>query len=203
MGESLPIARGAAADPPWAEFRARLLAYIRRRLDDPAEAEDLVQEVLARVADRLPELRSRDHLLPWLYRITRNALTDHYRARGRRRPMVALETLPDTEASSLVGGNGSDDPGEAARAALAGCVQPMLATLPPPYREALRRVELLGERQVDVAGQLGLGISALKSRVQRGRRMLHRAFTDCCTVERDSAGGIVGFERRGGSPCRE
>ncbi len=191
----------ATAEPPWEQFRARLLDYVRRRLDDPAEAEDLVQEVLARVALRLPELRSRAHLLPWLYRITRNALVDHYRARGRRQPLVALDTLPDDGPAGLAAGE-DDDPGAEARAALAGCVEPMLATLPPPYREALHRVELLGERQVDVAEELGLGISALKSRVQRGRRLLHDAFTDCCAVERDSAGGVVGFERRDGARCR-
>jgi RNA polymerase sigma-70 factor (ECF subfamily) len=189
-----------SAEPPWEVFRARLLDYVRRRLDDPAEAEDLVQEVLARVSGRLPELRAREHLLPWLYRITRNALIDHYRARGRRQPLVALDTVADVAPASLATGE-DDDPGAEARAALAGCVEPMLATLPPAYREALHRVELLGERQVDVAEELGLGISALKSRVQRGRKLLHDAFTDCCAVERDSTGGVVGFKRRDGSEC--
>ncbi len=157
--------------------------------------------MLARVSGRLPELRARESLLPWLYRITRNALIDHYRARGRRQPFVALDTVAGDGPGSLAIGE-EEDPGAEARAALAGCVEPMLATLPPTYREALHRVELLGERQGDVAEELGLGISALKSRVQRGRRLLHDAFTDCCTVERDSAGGVVGFERRDGSDCR-
>jgi RNA polymerase sigma-70 factor (ECF subfamily) len=188
-------------EPPWELFRARLLDYVRRRLDDPAEAEDLVQEVLARVSGRLPELRTREHLLPWLYRITRNALIDHYRARGRRQPVVALDTVMGAGPGSLAIGE-DEDPGADARAALARCVEPMLATLPPAYREALHRVELLGERQVDVAEELGLGISALKSRVQRGRKLLHAAFTDCCALERDSTGGVVGFERRDGVRCR-
>lgn len=77
----------------------------------------------------------------------------------------------------------------------------MLATLPPPHRDALHQVELLGERQVDVAEELRLGISALKSRVQRGRKLLQDAFTDCGAVERASAGGGVGFERRKGPEC--
>lgn len=189
-------------EPPWELFRARLLDYVGRRLDDPAEAEDLVQEVLARVSARLPELRTKEHLLPWLYRVTRNALIDHYRARGRRQPSVALDTATDTGPTAVEVGDVEEDPGAEARAALARCVAPMLATLPPPYREALYRVELLGERQVDVAGELGLGISALKSRVQRGRKLLRDAFADCCALERDSAGGVVGFERRDGSGCR-
>jgi len=190
-----------SAEPPWELFRARLLEYVRRRLDDPAEAEDLVQEVLARVSGRLPELRAREHLLPWLYRITRNALVDHYRARGRRGPSVALDTVTETGQEPTAAGE-DDDPGTEARAALAGCVAPLLATLPPTYRDALHRVELLGERQVDVAQDLGVGISALKSRVQRGRKLLHDAFTDCCALERDSAGGVVGFEPRDGFRCR-
>lgn len=184
--------------PPWGLFRARLLAYVRSRLDDPADAEDLVQEILARAAARLPELRDGGRLLPWLHRVARNSLIDHYRRRGRRSPTVALEDLPDAESPSVPpdGAGGTD-----ARAALAACLHPMLATLPPDYREALRKVDLEGRRQVDVARELGLGDSALKSRVQRGRKLLHQAFTDCCAIEQDAAGRVTDFRPRGPSGC--
>jgi RNA polymerase sigma-70 factor (ECF subfamily) len=192
-----PDAQALPSAPPWGLFRARLLGWLRPRLDDPADAEDLVQEVLGRAAIRLSELQSGERLLPWLFRIARNALVDHYRARGRRGRAVAFEDLP---ASQEPGAPVASAVGEA-RAELASCLEPMVAALPDPYREAVRRVDLRGERQVDVAGDLGLGISTLKSRVQRGRRLLHRAFTDCCELERDRMGSVVGYERRGGTAC--
>ena len=186
-----------ASVPPWGLFRERLLAWVRPRLADPADAEDLVQEVLARAALRLVELKQQERLLPWLFRITRNALVDHYRMRGRRSRTLPIDDLPP----ALEPGLAPPSLGGDARADLASCLEPMVGSLPGTYREAVRRVDLLGERQVDVAADLGLGVSTLKSRVQRGRRLLHRAFSDCCDLERDRAGTVVGYERRGGPPC--
>jgi RNA polymerase sigma-70 factor (ECF subfamily) len=124
-------------------FRARLLRWARGRLNDPADAEDLVQDILVRASERLPSLRSRERLVPWLDALARNALVDSYRRRGR---------APDTV--SLVP---ASDPAEA------------------PDR----------------------GVSALKSRVQRGRAMLRDAFTSCWAFERDAAGRVMDSTPRG------
>jgi RNA polymerase sigma-70 factor (ECF subfamily) len=177
----------------WRAFRHRLLGYVRRRINDPAEAEDLVQDVLARAADRLPSLRSGEQLLPWLHSISRNALVDFYRRQGRAPMLVPLDSRHDDLPSV-----GEPD-GERNRAALAACVRPMVHALPAIYREAVARVDLEGERQVDVARDLGLSISALKSRVQRGRVLLRQAFTDCCGFERDAAGRVVAYHPKGSS----
>lgn len=172
----------------WQAFRARLLGMVRRRVNDPADAEDLVQDILARASRRLSTLREHGRLVPWLDAMTRNALVDYYRQRGRAPDLVELDDeSPDHEASEPA-------PGDLRRQALAACVRPMLDALPPLYREALRRVDLEGERQVDVAADLGLGISALKSRVQRGRALLRDAFSACCRFDRDAAGRVVGFD---------
>ena len=81
-------------------------------------------------------------------------------------------------------------------AALAQCMTPMLDTLAPVYRDALRLVELENRRQVDVAAELGIPISTLKSRVQRGRVLLRAAFLRCCAIAQTRTGAISGFETR-------
>lgn len=113
-----------------------------------------MQDILARASARLSTLRGETQLVPWLHAMARNALVDHYRRQGRAAGLVTLggdEDHPDP---------GPGPEGDRNRAALAGCVRPMLDALPPIYREAVRRVDLNGERQVDVAAELGLGISA-------------------------------------------
>ncbi len=184
---------GVIAEPhpaEWQAFRTRLERWVRRRVNDVGDAEDLVQEILARASSRLPTLREQKQLLPWLDAMARNALVDYYRRRGRAPVTVAL----GGEESDLAAEKESE--GERNRAALAACIRPMLDALPPLYRDAVRRVDLEGERQVDVAAELGLGLSALKSRVQRGRAMLREAFAACCAFRKDAAGRVVEFEPR-------
>lgn len=185
----------------WTSFRRRLLGYVRRRVDEPADAEDIVQDVLARAAIRLPALRSSSALLPWLFASTRNAIADYYRSENRDRAS-GLRGAGSEAGDGEVDIPMAPEPGNEAREALLRCVEPMLDALPERYREAVRRVDLKGERQVDLARELGIGISALKSRVQRGRAMLLQAFTDCCNLERDARGTVVELVSKRRKPCR-
>lgn len=186
----IPAVAALAPSPEWRAFRHRLEQYVRRRVSNPADAEDLVQDILSRAVDRLPSLKSNERLTPWLHTISRHALVDFYRRRSRSPDSVPLEAAADPEAPSLADGDRN-------RTALAACIRPMVACLPALYREAVTRVDLNGERQVDVARELGLGISALKSRVQRGRAMLQQVFSDCCHFERDAAGRVVDYRKKG------
>jgi RNA polymerase sigma-70 factor (ECF subfamily) len=122
--------------------------------------------------------------------VTRNAIVDHHRV---RRPAAELPPeLPEA-------------PGESAETAerdLAGCLEPLLATLAPSYRRALRLAEVEDLSQAEIARREGLSLSGAKSRVQRGRAMLRSAILDCCRVELDRRGGVVDFRRRpDGVPC--
>ena len=73
----------------------------------------------------------------------------------------------------------------------------MVERLPPHYREAVALVDLSGLPQTEAAAQVGLSVSGLKSRVQRGRRSLKEILVACCPVETDSGGRIVDYDRPG------
>src|SRR5690606_24480720 len=90
----------------------------------------------------------------------------------------------------------SDDDDRAVEQALASVVALFLAALPSPYREALTLTELEGMTQKQAAEMLGISLSGMKSRVQRGRVLLRRSFEDCCTIALDVRGRIVGCEPR-------
>jgi RNA polymerase sigma-70 factor (ECF subfamily) len=89
-----------------------------------------------------------------------------------------------------------DDDACAVGEELAGYLAPFVATLPSPYREALTLVELEGLTQSQAAVMLGVSLSGMKSRVQRGRARLRKALEDCCDVALDARGRVVGFEPR-------
>ena len=84
---------------------------------------------------------------------------------------------------------------------LARCLVPMVRALPAPYGEALLLVDIDGMTQGRAAEELGLSLSGMKSRVQRGRRKLKQALLRCCTIELDRRGGIVDYSRRSNEDC--
>src|SRR6476620_1764665 len=63
--------------------RSRLLNFIRRRVRDPLDAEDIVQDVLAELVEANRLLMPIEHVTGWLFRVARNRITDLFR---RRRP---------------------------------------------------------------------------------------------------------------------
>ena len=94
-----------------------------------------------------------------------------------------------------------DEPNDAVRE-LSRCLQPMLDQLPPAAREALVRVEIDGQTQLQAARELGLSLSGMKSRVQRARRELKDLLEQCCVVDVDRRGGIADYHPpTGGCAC--
>lgn len=73
--------------------------------------------------------------------------------------------------------------------------------MPEHYRRALELTDLGGLTQERAAAQLGLSTSGMKSRVQRGRRLLREEVTRCCEVALDSRGGLADVELHRPGTC--
>lgn len=179
----------AGARARWAELRATLEPFVARRV--PAEdVDDVVQDVFLRLSRGLPSLRDEERFGPWVYRVARSAVADHLRARARA-PFAPLE---DEEPAAT-----PDEPalteGERLLAPLVGV---FVAALPSPYREALTLTELEGMSQREAADRVGITVSGMKSRVQRGRERLRESFEACCAIERDARGRVVEITPRPG-----
>jgi RNA polymerase sigma-70 factor (ECF subfamily) len=127
--------------------------------------------------------------LPWLYRVARNVIIDHYRTR-RSQPRLDSD---DPAPPGMVEDPFADDPRDAQRE-LAGCLRSLIDQLPEPYRSAVITVDLDGQTQTEAAYAADLSVSGMKSRVQRGRRQLRRLLTECCRVHTSPTGSINGYE---------
>lgn len=189
--------RSMATEAVWRELRTRLLAFVRKRVGSPEDAEDIVQDVFTRIhesAARLPEIES---VNGWVHRIARNAVVDHHR---RRAATARVAAALDSEVEEVPPEGDADD----SSSELARCLEPLLSELPERYRRALELTELSGDTQRDAAGRLGLSLSGVKSRVQRGRAKLRERLLDCCHVELDRRNGVVDYapRRPGSCSCR-
>jgi RNA polymerase sigma-70 factor (ECF subfamily) len=77
-----------------------------------------------------------------------------------------------------------------------------VARLPSPYREAVTLVELEGLTAREAAEMVGISVSGMKSRVQRGRAQLREMLDACCEIALDARGKVVEFTPRvPGQPC--
>jgi RNA polymerase sigma-70 factor (ECF subfamily) len=176
------------------ELAAAIRDFIARRVRNPHDADDVTQEALLRLYRGAKSLRDEQSLEGWMYQIARSALVDHYR-RGAARPDPV-----DPEQADLQQHPGDSDEHNV-EASLAGCLTPLLARLPDSYRAAIELTDLGDLTQDQAAAQLGLSTSGMKSRVQRGRRMLRDEVAKCCRIELDARGALSDATRRDSGSC--
>jgi RNA polymerase sigma-70 factor, ECF subfamily len=180
----------------WQHIHTGLRSFIAKRVINEAEAEDIAQEVWLKMQRGLNGLKDQNRLISWIYQIARHAIMDHYRAPGRRREMpVGLAADLEAYRSSASRQKASEDSGQL-RTALAGCLGPMIERLSKEYRQAVVLVDLEGLTQQEAAAQLGLSLSGMKSRVQRGRRQLREILETCCMIDLDRRRGVADYEVR-------
>ena len=186
----------AHAQEIWQQIHHGLRAFIAKRVANEAEVDDIVQDVWIKMQRGLDGLKDQSRLISWIYQIARHAIIDHYRTPGRRREMPAgLAADLDAHQSSSTRTTASEDSGQL-RTELAGCLRPMIERLSGEYRQAVILVDLEGLAQQEAAAQLGLSLSGMKSRVQRGRRQLKEMLEACCTIELDRRRGVADYDLR-------
>lgn len=167
----------ATVESIWNEVASQLRSFIRSRVRDHAAAEDILQDVFIKIHKQLPTVRASERLEAWVWRITRNAIADHFR---RLRP---TETLPEIgEPASELAAELPD---------LNSCVRRFVNELPPGHRDALLLTEWQGLTQYEMAKRLRLSSSGAKSRVQRARTQLKKLLLDCCRFELDRRGNVL------------
>jgi RNA polymerase sigma-70 factor (ECF subfamily) len=179
---------GAEARGAWKELEQRLRPYLARRVASPVDIDDLLQDIFVRMHQSLASLRDEERFGGWVYRIANSAIVDRAR-RHARSPHVASapETEPDVPA---------EESESQLQAELGECVALFVSRLPSPYREAVTLTELEGLTQKEAAEMLGVSLSGLKSRVQRGREKIRYMFEECCHVSVDCRGRVIECEPR-------
>ncbi len=177
----------AATRGVWRGLEAKLRPYVARRVRSHADVDDVLQDILTRMQQGLPNLRDRERFGPWVYKVAHNAVVDHHR-RLARHPVSqdATQLEPATFEEDVT----------AAERELATYLAPFIAMLPSPYREALTLTELEGLTQKQAAEMLNITPSGMKSRVQRARKRVREALYACCVIELDARGHVMECERK-------
>lgn len=179
----------------WAGLRSEMLSFLCSRGVSEEQAEDILQTALLKAHKKMQEHDAPEQPRAWLYQVVRNLLIDESRRSATRSKLVeSLSAAPSTEAQA-------DAPPET-HLAVAALLPRFIEQLPAPYAEAVKLVDLQGLSQSDAAEQVGVSLTCMKSRVQRGRSQLQKALMQCCSFEFDARGKITECRSQSSQGCK-
>ncbi|MFV8823167.1 sigma-70 family RNA polymerase sigma factor [Thauera sp. WH-2] len=169
----------------WSAHEAELLRYLRHRLRQPAEAEDVLHDLFLRAVRQRERFCAVTNPRAWLFEVARNIVIDNARRAH------ASEPLPD----NLV----AFDEAESELAPvdrLSACLPRVLSELAAEDREALECCDIDGMTQQAFAELKGLSLPGAKSRVRRARQRLRAQLLTACQVQLDEDGKVCCFVPR-------
>lgn len=181
-----PGTGAASEDMRWSEFQSRIRRFVAGRVGSQW-ADDVTGDILLKLLNNQHQLSHARNPLAWVYRVAANTVADHY----RRRELESRALVLAEEEVYPAPGNGDAEDSQAARRAIAACLRPFTLDLPPKYAEALVLTAFQGLSQSEAARRVGIGVSGMKSRVQRARAELKRRLLDCCVIQRDRRGRVI------------
>ena len=145
--------------------QSRLRNFIRRRVPDPRDAEDILQEVFSELVEANRLLMPIDHLTGWLFRVARNRITDLFR---KRRPQSLSDgVVGEEESLTLEDLLPSPDAGPEAlyaRSVLLEEIEEALDELPEEQREVFVGHEIEGRSFKEMSAESGVNVNTLLAR---------------------------------------
>ena len=150
--------------------RGRLLAFIRRRIADAADADDILQETLYELVAAYRLTQPIEQAGAWLLRVARNRIIDRFRRQGTR-PQLAAGEAPAGLADLLPAAD-ADPESAAMRGLLLEEIERALGELPREQREVFIAHELEGVSFRELAARSGVSVNTLLARKHYATRFL-------------------------------
>ena len=160
----------------WNSHEQELRAFLLARIDNPHEADDVLQELFLKLVRKNHAFCEVDNPRAWLFRVLRNCLIDRLRTAktfldlNADMPLESDEIPPITE--------------------LETCLLRNLEELSAEDKSVIKHCDLQGQTQLQYAQQQGLTLSAVKSRLLRARARLRKKIEINCQVEFDENGHV-------------
>lgn len=165
----------------WNNYQQQLFSFIQSRVKDTTSAKDILQNVFTKIHEKLDAIKEEEKLQSWVYQIARNSIVDFYRSQ---------KNLSDLDESISI----EMETKEEVTQGIAESIRFFIHQLDEPYRESLILAELEAIPQKNIAENLGIPYTTVKSRVQRGREQVKKMMLDCCLYEFDRRGNVIDYE---------
>ncbi|MBR6312106.1 MAG: sigma-70 family RNA polymerase sigma factor [Oscillospiraceae bacterium] len=161
-------------EPLVKEHEKKIYNLALRMTGDPDDAYDCAQDAFVKAYTSLKDFRGESAFGSWLYRLASNVCLDFLR-REKRRGVVSL-TVEDEELDIADLRFSPED--EFERAELRDAINAALMRLPASARQMVVMRDVSGLSYAEIAGQLGLELGTVKSRIARSREKLVRILSE-------------------------
>ena len=172
-------------------YQPKIFGYISNLINE-YEAEDLTQEVFAKVSRNLKTFRGESHVSTWIYRIATNLAIDRIRyctlpfVDPLKRAEASLDAHEEIEDRNIWTG---EKPYSAEQRLIRGemtdCIRSCLENLPETFRVVLVLSEFESFRDKEIAEIMGVTLETVKIRLHRARALLRKEIEKNCRVYRD------------------
>lgn len=172
-------------------YRPKIFRYLSNLIDE-YEAEDITQEVFAKVSRNLETFRGDSHISTWIYRIATNLAIDRIRyctlpfVHPFKRAEASIDAPEEIEDRNIWTG---EKPYSAEQILIRGemsdCIRSCLENLPETFRVVLVLSELESFRNKEIAEITGGTLETVKIRLHRARVLLRKEIERNCRVYRD------------------
>ncbi|MGH1335145.1 MAG: sigma-70 family RNA polymerase sigma factor [Aureispira sp.] len=174
---------------PIATYYQPIFQFINQRVANKSDAEDLTQDVFYKLIQSNQKKTNIKNQKHWLYSIAKNTVTDYY----RKKRLPVSEADWSTIDQPITGELENFQLTEQQKTSLNRYMVSLLEALPEEERQIMRMVELEGFSQKEVAQELGMNYTTVRSKVQRGRHKIKKAISECCEVIQGGKGSIIGY----------
>jgi len=171
MDEALRNGLMAQADQRISEAIGRnysgLRAFIRKRVADQSDAEDILQDVFYELVETYRMMKPVEQVTAWLFRVARNRITDLFRRKTREAPAaepVVTEEGEELRLEDLLPSPDAGPDAAYARTLLVDALDEALEELPAEQREVFIAHELMGYSFKELSEQSGIPVNTLLSR---------------------------------------
>ncbi len=186
----------------WKDFSGHVRNFIRRRVSDHNEAEDVLQDIFMRIHKGIDSLKNEERVESWIFGIARRALADYYRSKDKKKTKPASNEIKEPVENTNFNLNQFEGEHDVHEEVLSWLI-PMIEELPEKYGAPLKMADVEGKTQQEVADHFELSLSGAKSRVQRAREKLGEVLAACCEVEFGEEGRAVAYRKLEDDNCED
>ncbi len=174
-------------DNLWNEFSKKLLNYIKVKVKNSHDAEDILQSVFIKIYNSFEQLENKSAIRPWIYRITNNTIIDFYKKKK--------DVSVDPEVLYMI--KDEFDSIDHMNDEIAKCIENMLFDLPEKYQYVYDMHENKEMKHKEIAKALNISVSTSKVRLKRAKDMFKERLMKCCDFKVDKYGNILDYNLKG------
>ena len=163
----------------WTAYQDAMSAYILKKTKDPEVTKDLSQDILLKIHNTCCSEKEIKNVRSWLFQIAFNTMMDHFNFQNKKKTseVALLESTQDDMYQEM-----------------AEYIEPLINLLPEKYSIPLRMADIEGLKQQEIADKLKQSLTATKSQIQRGRKLLKTEIHSCFHIKECKTSGLIDFD---------